>query len=262
MNKKELTSLKKWFSDYCDSFSTPNVDDQRNITIKRDHTHEVCLNAVQIAEDLRLDPNQTLLAEAIALFHDVGRFPQYKQFKTFDDSISVNHAALSAKVLLENSVLSELSRRDKDIIVRAVTLHNVFTLPEGLDSENLLFSRLIRDADKLDILRVVIEYFQQEPGSRADAVALGLPDEPGYSQEVLACVSGRRMALKSMLTTQNDFKLLQLTWLYDLNFAGSLRMVVKRNYIPAIADILPRNDDIARAVDDVHEYVNMRLQDE
>ncbi len=262
MNEKELKSLKKWFSEYSDSFSTPNADDQRNITIKRDHTHEVCLNAAEIAKALHLDAQQTLLAESIALFHDVGRFPQYQQFKTFDDSISVNHAALSAKVLLENNILSDLGRRDQDIIIRVVTLHNVFTLPEGLDSETLLFSRLIRDADKLDILRVVIEYFQQEPGSRADAVALGLPDKPGYSPEVLACVSGGKMALKSMLTTQNDFKLLQLSWLYDLNFSGSLRMVVKRNYIPAIADILPRNDDIARAVDDVRGYVDMRLQAE
>jgi putative nucleotidyltransferase with HDIG domain len=262
MNQKELTALKNWFDDYCDSYTTASTEDQRNITVKRDHTHEVCLNAAQIAKDLRLDPHQTLLAEAIALFHDVGRFPQYQQFKTFDDSISVNHAALGAKVLLENNVLRDLHQHDQDIIIRAVTLHNVFFLPPGLDQETLLFSRLIRDADKLDILRVVIEYFQQEPGNRADAVALGLPDHPGYSEEVLSCVYQKKMALKSMLTTQNDFKLLQLTWLYDLNFDGSLRMVATRNYIPAIAAMLPRNDDISRAVSDVTGYMDRRLQAE
>ena len=260
MNQKELTALKNWFDDYCDSYTTASTEDQRNITVKRDHTHEVCLNAAQIAKDLHLDPHQTLLAEAIALFHDVGRFPQYRQFKTFDDSISVNHAALGAKVLLENNVLRDLHQHDQDIIIRAVTLHNVFFLPEGLDKETLLFSRLIRDADKLDILRVVIEYFQQEPGNRADAVALGLPDQPGYSEEVLSCVYKKKMAMKSMLTTQNDFKLLQLTWLYDLNFDGSLRIVSMRNYIPAIAAMLPRNEDISRAVNDVSGYVDRRLQ--
>jgi hypothetical protein len=260
MEQKELTALKNWFSDYCDTFNTPNSEDQRNITIKRDHTHEVCLNAAQIAKDLRLDRHQTMLAEAIALFHDVGRFPQYRQYKTFDDSISVNHAVLSARVLLENKVLVDLHQRDRDLIIRAVTLHNVFSLPEGLEDETLLFSRLIRDADKLDILRVVIEYFEQEPGSRAEAVALGLPDAPGYSEEVLACLRREKMALKSMLTTQNDFKLLQLAWLYDLNFTGSLRMVVTRNYIPKIADLLPRNNDISKAVNNVRGYVDRRLQ--
>jgi putative nucleotidyltransferase with HDIG domain len=260
MDQKELTALKNWFDDYCDSYTTASAEDQRNITVKRDHTREVCLNAVQIAKDLRLDPHQTLLAESIALFHDVGRFPQYRQFKTFDDSISVNHAALGAKVLLENKVLRNLNHRDREIIIRAVTLHNVFTLPDELDNETLLFSRMIRDADKLDILRVVIEYFQQEPGSRADAVALGLPDDPGYSDEVLSCIYEKKMAMKSMLTTQNDFKLLQLTWLYDLNFDGSLRMVATRNYIPAIAAMLPRNNAISRAVNDVSGYVDGRLR--
>jgi putative nucleotidyltransferase with HDIG domain len=260
MDQEELAALKDWFTRYYHSFSTPSREDQRNHTIKHDHTHEVCLNAARIAQDLGLDGRELFLAEAIALLHDVGRFPQYQQFRTFDDSVSVNHAALGAKVLVENKVLSGLDRRDRDLIMRAVTLHNVFVLPEGLDDETLLFARLIRDADKLDILRVVIEYFTQDEGSRAEAVALGLPDRPGYSDEVLSCLMRREMARKDMLTTQNDFKLLQLAWLYDLNFSGSLRMVRERNYIDTIAGLLPRDDKIARAVDRVREYAQKRAQ--
>ena len=260
MDQNDLTTLKNWFDGYCDSFSTPRPEDQRNISIKRDHTYEVCLNAVRIAEDLRLDRQQALLAETIALFHDVGRFPQYREYKTFDDSISVNHAALGAKVLLENNALSGLNQREQDVIIRAVTLHNVFSLPEGLDDETLLFARLIRDADKLDILRVVIEYFEQEEGGRAEAVALGLPDLPGYSGDVLACLSRGEMAKKDMLTTQNDFKLLQLAWLYDLNFASSLRMVRERRVIDAMAGLLPGDDKIAGAVEMVRGYVEKRAR--
>lgn len=260
MDQNDLTTLKNWFTGYCNSFSTRRTEDQRNFTIKYDHTHEVCLNAVRIAADLRLDPKQALLAETIALFHDVGRFPQYRQYKTFDDSISVNHAALGAKVLRENNALSGLNQRDQDVIIRAVTLHNVFTLPEGLDEETLLFARLIRDADKLDILRVVIEYFKQEEGGRAEAVALGLPDLPGYSEDVLACLRRGEMAKKDMLTTQNDFKLLQLAWLYDLNFASSLRMVRERHVIDAMAGLLPADDKIAGAVEMVRGYVEKRVR--
>jgi putative nucleotidyltransferase with HDIG domain len=260
MDQNDLTTFKNWFTGYSSSFSTPRPEDQRNITIKRDHTHEVCLNAVRIAEDLRLDRQRALLAETIALFHDVGRFPQYREYKTFDDSISVNHAALGAKVLLENNVLGSLNQREQDVIIRAVTLHNVFSLPEGLDDETLLFARLIRDADKLDILRVVIEFFEQEEGSRAEAVALSLPDLPGYSEDVLACLRRGEMAKKDMLTTQNDFKLLQLAWLYDLNFTSSLRMVRERHVIDAMAGLLPGDDKIAGAVEMVRGYVEKRVR--
>ncbi len=166
MNANTSQSLKTWFLNYADSFSLPDQEDQRNIDIKQEHTHQVCLNAVRIAEDLGLDQQETRLAETIALFHDVGRFSQYQQYKTFDDSISVNHAVLGAKLLVENNVLRDLPKHDQDIIVRSVTLHNVFALPEGLDERSLLFARLIRDADKLDILRVVIEYFGQNEGDQ------------------------------------------------------------------------------------------------
>jgi len=260
MDRNELTSLKQWFAEYCASFSTPVREDQKNFVVKRDHTREVCLNAVRIATDLKLSEHDVLLAEAAGLFHDVGRFPQYQQYRTFDDSISVNHAALGVKVLLEKNVFRGLPKPEQDLIVRSVSLHNVFFLPELLDKRTLLFARLVRDADKLDILRVVIEYFGQAAGNRAEAVALGLPDSPGYSPEVLACLARGEMARKSDLTTLNDFKLLQLAWLYDLNFASSLRMVLERQYIDKLAEMLPGTDEIKQAVELVRAYVNGRLR--
>lgn len=255
-----IGSFAEWFGAYCDSFSTPVLEDQRNIITKRDHTREVCVNAVQIARDLGLSEWETMIAETIALFHDVGRFSQYRQYQTFDDSISVNHAALGAKVLLENNVLANLPKRDRNIIIHAVALHNVFSLPEGLDPETLLFAKITRDADKLDILRVVLEYFDQDAGSRAEAVALGLPDDPGYSEDVLAALRRGEMARKSSLRTLNDFKLLQLAWMYDLNFAASARIVLERDYIARVAQKLPATDEIITTVRNVLEYVHRKAR--
>src|SRR5512143_1255154 len=260
MNQEDLNSLKSWFDGYTASFSTPAAEDQRNIAIKRDHTYEVCRNALRIAGDLGLHEEETILAEAIALLHDVGRFPQYRQYRTFDDSISVNHAALGVKTLLETNALRGLPARDRDLIVRAVTLHNVFSLPEGLDGTTLLFARLVRDADKLDVMRVVIEFFGQKKESRADAVGLGLPDEPGYSLVVLESLARREMARKADLTTLNDFKLLQLAWLYDLNFTSSLRAVLERRYIETLAGMLPDTGEIRKAVAVVRGSVEERLR--
>jgi len=238
----------------------PAEEDQRNISSKQEHTHEVCLNAVRIAKDLRLDDRVMLLAETAALLHDVGRFSQYQQYRTFVDSSSVNHAARGAKVLIEHQVLKDLAKRDQQIILRAVTLHNVFILPEGLDGDTQLVVRIVRDADKLDILRVVMDYLATEAGNRAEAIALGLPDVPGYSDEVLGALRRGEMAKKSSLSTLNDFKLLQLAWMYDLNFASSLRIVVERGYIDRIAATLPHTPEIAAAVDIVRNYVQDKLK--
>ena len=40
-----------------------------------------------------------LLAKTAALFHDIGRFPQWKHYSTFVDSVSEDHALLGLEVL-------------------------------------------------------------------------------------------------------------------------------------------------------------------
>ncbi len=261
MDQQQLTALQNWFNGYCAAFAMPVPEEQRNIAIKQNHTREVCANAVRITTELKLACEEVLIAEAISLFHDVGRFPQYQQYKTFDDSVSVNHAALGARVLLEAGVLLALGQKERDLIIRSILLHNVFVLPEVPDEQSLLHARIVRDADKLDIMRVVIEYFTQDTGSRAEAVAIGLPDVPGmYTPAVLACLMRGEMAKKSLLATLNDFKLLQLMWLYDLNFASSLRLVEERDYIGKIEALLPETTEIRAAVQHVRNFVAGRAE--
>lgn len=260
MDQHELNGLKHWFAGYCRSFYSLNREDQRNITLKEEHTRNVCENIVQIAQGLSLDDARITLAEAIALYHDIGRFPQYQKFKTFKDSVSVNHATLGAKVLIENNVLQGLPKHERDIIVHVVALHNVYSIPGGLDQDKLFFLKLVRDADKLDILRVAIEYYGQPEDGRASAVGLGLPDVPGYSPEVLMAFKKERMVQMSTLKTLNDFKLLQLAWIYDLNFASSLRILESRHYIEGIAATLPRTGEIRAALATLRDYVHDGLR--
>ena len=259
MDRQELHNLRKWFSEYCRSFYTPVPEDQKNIVLKEEHTRCVCENMAEIGRHLGLDPGRAALAEAIALFHDVGRFPQYHLYKTFRDDLSTNHAALGAGVLVKENVLRNLPRNERDLVVHAVTLHNTLAVPEGLDEESLLFLRMVRDADKLDIWRVFIDYYAQRNEDRASAAALGLPDTPEYSAETLASIRKRELVLLKSLRTLNDFKLLQLAWIFDLNFARSLELVRERSIIDGIANTLPHTEDIALAVNSIRDYVDKKL---
>lgn len=259
MKQANLSELRQWFSEYCRSFYTEDRSDQKNITLKEEHTGKVCENMLEIASALNLDAEKTTQAEVVALFHDVGRFPQYREYKTFRDSISVNHAALGARVLIENKVLAGLPEAKQQVIIRAITLHNVFTIPAGLDDETLLLLKMIRDADKLDIWRVFMEYYELQDDDQPKAAALGLPDLPEYSSEVLDSLIRREMVHLTSLTTLNDFKLLQLAWIFDLNFERSLQLVRERSYIDKLSATLPRTEDVARAVGSVREYIDARL---
>jgi len=259
MNNDTIAQYRTWFERFVQEHAAENEQDQRNIRLKEEHTAQVCSNAQRIAAGLGLDADAAALAEAIALFHDVGRFPQYVRYRTFEDSRSVNHAALGAKILLERHVLHGLTVRERSLIVRAVALHNVFSLPARLDSELYLHARLVRDADKLDIWRVFIALSDMAAEEWPSAAGLGLPDRPECSPEVLASLDRRDMVRLTSLRTLNDFRLLQLAWIYDLNFVPSLRLVVERKVIEQLTATIPRTDELSRVIGNLRNYVHERL---
>jgi HD superfamily phosphohydrolase YqeK len=259
MTKNDLIFLKDWFSEYTKSFYSSDEEDQKNILLKVKHTHNVCRNIVEIAKGSSLSDNQIRLAETIALFHDIGRFLQYKKYRTFRDAISVNHGLLGSKILIKEKVLRNLPEDEQELIIHAVKFHNAFAIPTVLNEDTVLFLKLIRDADKVDIFRVFIEYYESPEEEKASATAFGVPDTPEYSKIMLSCILNKEVASYSNIRTENDFKLMKLSWVYDMHFKESIRLLQKRNYIKKIADKLPQTDEIISAVSFLQQYILQRL---
>ncbi|MEW6002202.1 MAG: HD domain-containing protein [Nitrospirota bacterium] len=262
MTRKDLESLKRWFSDYSKSFYSLNKEDNRNISLKEKHTSNVRKDIVRIAKDLALANDRIMLAEAIALFHDIGRFSQYAKYKTFNDSLSINHGLLGAKILLEERILQNLPDNEQRLIIESVRFHNTFSLSKSKDQEKILFLKLIRDADKLDIWRVFIEYYESPEEKKASAAGLGLPDHPGYSQKVFLHLYKKRVATLASIKSLNDFKLMQLSWIYDLNFKASLRLLLKRKYTDRMISKLPQTEEIRGLSAFLYDYVRQRLKED
>ncbi len=257
MTGKDLDSLKKWFSEYASSYLSSSDEDNGNYRLKIEHSHNVCENILIIAEDENLDHAKSRIAEAVALFHDIGRFPQYAQYRTFNDKISVNHGSLGAEVLSGEGVLKGLPATEAEVIARAVKFHNAFAIPGEFDDDTVLFIKLIRDADKLDILRLFIEYYGDSSQERSEVPAHGLPDNSEYSKDFVSCLHKGEMASFYRAKTLNDFKLMHLSWIYDLNFRSASKLFVERGYIQKILSHLPQTDEILKAV----EVVRIRLHD-
>ncbi len=260
MDGSKLTAYKEWFDRYCATFYSSDDSYQRNILLKEVHTRNVCADMVTIFAEERGGGESAATAEAIALFHDVGRFEQYRRYRTFRDSDSENHAFLGVRVLAEHGVLDGLPAKEQSVIRESVRLHNVFAIPAHLDPEILPFLKLIRDADKLDIWRVFIEHFDLPPDQRASAVTLGLPDTGGYTTELLRSLYEKRMILLSRLHTIDDFKLLQLSWIFDLNSRAALRLLRERRYILRLAATLPDDREVGDAIAMLEEHVDAMLQ--
>jgi hypothetical protein len=259
MTRDDLTLLKKRFSTFCKSFYVSDAGYQKNISLKEEHTFHVCKNIVEIATCLSLNDEKILLAESIALFHDIGRFPQYARYKTFRDSLSVNHGLLGAETLIKEKILHDMPSDEQEIIVKSVKFHNAFSISKTMTKEIVFFLKLIRDADKLDIWRVFLEYYESPDEIKASAVGLGLPDFPEYSEEVVSCIFRKKIVLLSMMKTLNDFKLLQLSWIFDLNFEPTFRLLCGRNYVNRLTSHLPQTAKIRSVAVFLHDYIKTKI---
>jgi len=254
MIEEQLTLIATWFDTYVASFQAPSSEGQRNYELKIAHTVRVRTIMDRLTASLSMSSEERALAAIIAVCHDVGRFPQFRQYRTFNDAASANHAALALQTLNVERVLAPLADELQSLILQAIALHNAFLLPDNLDSSVCRFARLIRDADKLDIWRVLIDYCSAAPEERASAVVWELPDTGLCSNQALAEVIAGRMINRSLLATADDFKLLQLSWVYDLNFRESFTILAERGYLETLAAFLPDQPGCLAAANAVQSF--------
>jgi len=248
---RDVAPLRERFLDYVKGFDSPRSEIQRNYDIKKKHTERVVSEILGLAAALGLPEREKNLAEIIALFHDIGRFEQFRRYQTFSDRKSENHAALGLKVLAEEEMLMSLDESVRDLILRSIGNHNRPSLPPDEPEPGRFFSRLLRDADKLDIWRVVVEYYHRKEAERNPALELELPDTPGISPDVERALRSGRIVDVRDVANLNDVKLLQAGWIFDINFQSTLDRIRERRYLERIREALPESKDI----DEIFEMI-------
>jgi hypothetical protein len=252
-----LPRLKTWFQEYIHQFSSHDPIVQKNMDLKAEHTRRVCETILDIGRSLDLSEEDLCFAEASGLLHDIGRFEQYRRYRTFADGMSENHALLGVKVMQANRVLDGLKPAAADLIVRVVENHNRACLPVGEEERCLFFLKLLRDADKVDIWRVVTQYYQDAGTNRNRTIELDLPDIDRVSPAVYEGLMNGKPVQMADLRTLHDFKLLQIGWIYDVNFPRTFQIVREKKYLEKIRNALPQESS---QILEVYERAVARLE--
>jgi len=248
MKKSDMVKLEDWFRDFVSGYSCHEAEDRASMDLKVEHTWRVADNMTMLAEALSSPWADPWLARAIGVLHDTGRFPQYERYRTFSDAVSVNHGQLGASVLLDSGALDPLDPADRAILLDAVKYHNAFGLP-ALGEDQLRYLKLIRDADKLDVWRVLADHYELPEGKRSMAVGQGLAESPGCSVEVLECLGSCRMVPLSIARNANDMRLLYVSWAYDINYPAACGLALDRGDLRRIASLLPQDRDVVNTVE-------------
>jgi len=251
--------ISKWFSEYSLSYLNKTDDCSNAAKLKFEHTFRVCEEIRLLSQSIKLSEKGSNLAAIIALLHDAGRYEQFLRYKTFSDHLSINHAELAVQIILEHKILNALDADDADLVITAVLYHNAKKVPASLNEHKQLFCSLIRDADKLDIFRIVTSNYSNPDLENKKAIQLGLTDTHKYSPEVCECVLNGSIVDYSKIKYLNDFKLAQIGWVYDLNFNFSFEQLFSRGYFQILKAQLPAIEDLTRAVSKAEAYLFRKI---
>jgi hypothetical protein len=263
MNKQRLDEFKAWFADYTSRFYADDAFVNANLKLKQEHTFRVCREINYLTDELDLGESERLLAETIALFHDVGRYSQFAKYHTFSDAKSVPHGPLAVEVLQKHNVLDGIDSRHRTIIEQAIKLHAVMEVPQDTDADIATFAQLIRDADKLDIYHLVAVVAEEPRDKSEEDLMINWFDRgQGHSDAVVRAVLAREPISYNIVKTYDDMRIMQLAWVYDLNFRPTFAKLKHEGYLEKMIESLPDTPEIRQIARQVTGYVKQRLNGE
>lgn len=231
MTKEEFILIKQKFKRYCDNFNLAKDGLPPMLELKYEHSCRVAAGARALSFDLGWPLAEQNTAEALGILHDIGRFPQFAEYGTFSDATSVDHGERGWMVIKEDEWVLLLPSEDRSAILDGVRYHNRRVVPENLSGKSARFLRLIRDADKLDIFRVMLEAVE---GNNFQAILNTLPnvtEERLPSSELLDKALDQTSVSISDIHNLGDFLLLQLLWMHDLNYYPAFQRVDKLDFL-------------------------------
>lgn len=230
MDKIDFDEYRKKYFSYVDTFKSGGKLPEM-MELKRVHTAFVVKNAEAICEGEDFDAHTTQICTLAALLHDTGRYEQLKKYNTFRDSDSVDHAIFSHDIVREKGWLDTLDETDRDAVLKAVLYHNRRDLPDDMAPLTATAAKCVRDADKLDIFRVLEERIEKTDWKKDTTAFWSLRYDLKPNPEVIAAIREARSVDYQNIKSLADFVLIQVGWLKNgLYFSTSKNMAGARNH--------------------------------
>ena len=233
------------FKKYVDKF---DMSDE-NISRKYFHSLRVKDLCRLISTDIGFSDYDILVAQVIGLLHDYGRFMQWTKYHTYRDSDSIDHADYGIEQLFNNNEISNFwdNIKDYDEIYDAIKYHNKISIPNYLSDNNKNFCKIIRDADKIDIMYL---YVIKE---------LKLDEEGEISPKVIDSFNNEELINRLDENTGSDRIITLLAFVYDLNYKYSFKYLKENSIVERIYNNINNKEKYKYYFDKIIKYIDSKL---
>lgn len=226
------------------------------------HTNHVVQNSEMIARSLRLSEEKVQLAKLIALLHDIGRFEQAKQYHNAIDYQTMDHASYGVWLLFEQNEIRNFIKQDiyDEIIKKAISNHNRLSIEKGLEKDQDIQVKIIRDADKLDSFRnKVVADTKAICNATIEELSIEYITEKIYQtfmQEKVIKTTDRK--------THMDMWVSYIAFIFDFNFPICYQELAKTDYINQMIDRIDYQvEDTKQKMENIREkakeYIEKRI---
>ena len=211
--------------------------------LKLEHTLRVAADSRLIAAGMNFSENEINLAEAVGILHDVARFPQFKMYGSFSDAETIDHGDLGVETIVKENMLAGIAPAERDIILHVVKHHNKKSLPPVMTAGEEKFTRLIRDADRIDIFFICWDSIKTGHIHDHPEIIMGIDFYGAPTDAILEQFErGEQIDYRNMNSLADRF-VLQLTWILDLTYAATKKLVLDRRILENFIDVLPVKTD-------------------
>ena len=235
------------------------------IKFKYDHTFRVVAIARKIVADIDIDENTKKLALIASLLHDISRFKQWSEYKTYNDETSFDHGNMSYEILKENNYIEKYvsDKKEQDIILNAVAKHNKRYLESVNDIEYDFVARVVRDADKIDILKT--QYIGINDPHYRITHADGEVFETIITDALIDDILRHEPSKNENVKTYFDGVIRSLGFLFDINFKKTFEIVKEDKIIEQKIDYLRKyvnNPKIDLIEQEINKYIDEKIGDD
>ena len=244
------------FAAYVSNYDSGNT----KVRLKIEHTYRVAGLCQAIGKSIGLTGSDLDIAWLTGMLHDVGRFEQLRRYNTFYDDKSVNHAHLGCEILFDDGRIRDYIDDDfeDELIKRAIYHHSDYRIPQDFDERTTMYCNILRDADKVDILKVNCDFPLEEIyNATTQEIRNG-----EITDAVLEEFAKRHTILRALKKTAVDNVPGHISLAFELVYDESVRQAVKQGYLDKMLAFKSDNPDTRRKMQEVNrimrEYISER----
>ena len=171
------------------------------------HTYRVMEYAAKIAESIGVD---IFKAKLCALFHDIGRFNQWTNHQTFMDAKSIDHGDLGYEIINKEC----MNIPNKELVLFTTKNHNKLNMDKNHDNEEELYTKIVRDADKLDIMIEQLNCISDNQFEIKD--------------EIINAILNNKMIDNKLLENDIDYVFRFMAFVFDINFKYTFKYLLDK----------------------------------